>query len=156
MGQCILNEKGSVLRQQTLRAFTSLERYSEVEQEKQLTFDKAINTKLGNLIHPPSVPLQDDASYHQAEDDYMVSDYDEFPNYDRYLQAEMMLSKEEKLHQLARIIQRYTKSDGTVHGKFNQNPILDTQVYDITFNNITIQHMPASCIALSMHEPDGR
>lgn len=52
--------------------------------------------------------------------------------------------------QSAKVIGRHTNRDGSVKGSFNENPILDTRVYDVMFPDGSIQSYAANVIAENM------
>ena len=152
MSQWVLNEKGNVLPQQTLRSLTSLELQSNMERTKRDAFDKLIREKLGDSTHPPPEPIDLNADNFEPEKDYFIPDADDFPNYDKYINSEVILPREGERFQSAKVIRRATKSDGTSMGLYNSNPILDTRIYEVMFNDGSTQEYAANRIALSMYD----
>ena len=152
MSQWVLNEKGNVLPQQTLRSLTTLELQSNVERTKRDAFDKIILQKLGDSTHPPPDPIDLEADNFEPEKEYIIPDADSFPDYDKYINSEVILPREGERFQSAKVMRRATKPDGTSLGVYNSNPILDTRIYEVMFNDGTTQEYAANRIALSMYD----
>ena len=152
MSQWVLNEKGNVLPQQTLRSLTPTELQSNMDRKKRDSFDKAILEKLGDSLTPPSKPIDLDADNFEPEDKYKIPDADDFPEYDKYLNAEVILPRDGERFQSATVIRRATRSDGRSIGGYNSNPILDTRIYEVMFNDGSVQEYAANRIALSMYD----
>ena len=71
---------------------------------------------------------------------------DQQPVYDTLINAELMLPQE-GTYQPVRVLGRTQASDGTVHGNFNANPILNSILYDVKFPNGEIKEYSANIIA---------
>ena len=69
--------------------------------------------------------------------------------YDNYVQAELQLPNGERMDR-ARVIRRHRNAGGNLIGNRNDNPILDTRVYDVEFNDGSIKQYAANIIAENM------
>jgi len=152
MSQWVLNEKGNVLPQQTLRHLTKQELLSNTEMAKRSNFDEAIKAKLGDSMNPPPTPLDHNGENFVPEEEYKIPDTDEFPEYDKYINAEVILPRDGERFQSARVVRRSTNADGSSIGTSNNNPILDTRIYEVMFNDGSTQEYAANRIALTMYD----
>ena len=152
MSQWVLNEKGSVLPQQTLRHLTKQELLSNTEMTKRSHFDEAIKAKLGDSLNHPPTPLDHDGENFVPEEEYKIPDTDEFPEYDKYINAEVILPRDGERFQSARVVRRSTNADGSSIGTSNNNPIIDTRIYEVMFNDGSTQEYAANRIALTMYD----
>ena len=71
------------------------------------------------------------------------------PAYDRLLNNEVMLQLGESM-QRAKVTRRYLGPDGQVVGKYDNNPNLNSIVYECEFNDGTIREYAANLIAENM------
>ena len=69
MSQWVLNEKGNVLSQQTLRQLTKEELLSNTELMKRNTLGKVIRSKLGDSMNPPPTPIDLDEENFNPEEE---------------------------------------------------------------------------------------
>ena len=84
-------------------------------------------------------PLQPISLYEPAvQTPKSIPDADSFPDFDEYINAELMLAKEGKGVVAARVVRRSLGPDGKVVGSFNHNKMLDSRIYDIMFMDGTI------------------
>ena len=79
-----------------------------------------------------------------------IPDAESFKDFNEYITAELMLSKEGEGMVAARVVRRYVGPDGNVVGSFNHNKMSDSRIYDIMFMDGTVQQLAANRIALSM------
>ena len=122
-------------------------------------FDETIKRKLGDSMTPPPNPETVEAIYlehgeHIGDtstevDDVVYDEHDlmyeglygesttimveanEIGDPDLYYNAEVMLPKDGKHMQAARVIGQSKDKKGKFIGAFNQNPVLNTKVYDV-------------------------
>ena len=71
------------------------------------------------------------------------------PAYDRLLNAEVQLQLGEKV-QSARVLQRSVGPDGTIERSYDNNPLLNSMIYDLDFPDGTIREYSANIIAENM------
>ena len=69
---------------------------------------------------------------------------------DNYLNMELMLPCSGTLAR-GRVIERKRDHEGIVIGRFNENPILDTQEYEVKFEDGDVTKLTANAIAESMY-----
>ena len=138
------------------------------EKAKRLHFDERIKSLLGDLITLPSkLPKLD----HTSDFDFDPRDNDEdeplgwingdpvdangipaFENAigDILVNAEVLLPQGEELIS-AKVKRRHVNEDGEVHGEFDNNPILNTILYDIEFPDGATKQYAANIIAENMY-----
>ena len=81
-----------------------------------------------------------------------MPDVDSFPDFDEYINADLMLAKEGEGMVAARVVRRSLGPDGEVVGSFNHKKMLDSRIYYIMFMDRTVQQLAANIIALSMYK----
>ena len=70
------------------------------------------------MLTPPSKPIDLDAEHFEPEDKYKIPDADDFPEYDKYLNAEVVLPRDGDMFQSTTVIRRATRSDGRYIGGY--------------------------------------
>ena len=78
----------------------------------------------------------------EGDEEQIMPDADEFSDYDGYIGSEVMLPHGEHM-QAAKITRRVRDDLGNEKGNYNQNPILDTRVYEVMFPNSATQEYAA-------------
>lgn len=183
MTQWVLKYNGQVVPRRTLQSLTpqQLAPSNEVEARKRADFDANIKSILGDSFTlPPAdaklpqqvnweeVDYYDDEPYQiEQEDSVQVLEADCVDNtgkpilqqslHDTLVQTEVLLPQGEDLH-MAKVLRRSMDENGRVIGNFNENPLLNTLVYDCEFPDGTIKKYSANIIAenvLSQVDPDG-
>ena len=162
MAQAILTSKGSVVPRQSLRKLSQDELISESEKEKRSSFTAAVKAKLGDSVTKPSKPMPPDfIPYSDGNLDPPVDDYEEdhvdedgisqfeAPVTDYLIHAEVNLPKGEEM-QRAKVISRSKSDDGRILGMYDDNPMLNTLLYDVQFPDGTIKEYAANIIAENM------
>ena len=71
------------------------------------------------------------------------------PEYDRIINADVMLQNGDSLKN-ERVLQRSIGSDGQISGKYNNNPSLNSIVYDVEFPNRIVKEYSAKIISENM------
>ena len=81
-----------------------------------------------------------------------MPDADDFDvdTYDAYISAQVALPKGDEMT-LGTIVQRKRDKDGNVIGKHNENPILDTRVYEVEFSDGEVLEYSANIIAENLY-----
>lgn len=167
MSQHVLTINGDVLTIQTLRRLTAGELARDSMMEKMKKFDDAIRKRLGDSLSPPSpakreeLPTQDDVIYTPYEDLYSgeseeIEEADSVPAdtpaaYDLLLNAEVLLPKDGKHMQTAKVVRRAKDQDGKDIGVYQSNPILNTAVYDVMFPDGSMSQYAANTIAENIY-----
>ena len=152
MSQRVLNKEGNVVPQETLKYLTPLEHQSNVEMHTRETFDSFIRSKLGDYLNPPPNPIDLNEPNTPIPDKDSILEADNYSNYDKYINAEVIIPKDGERVKSAKIIRRATASDGSKTCNFNTNSIFDTRFYEVIFNNGATQLLAANRIALNMYD----
>ena len=101
-----------------------------------------------DLLTPVYEPYEDEEG--QKYNDILDIDDVDCDTYDKYVGAEVVLSHGDKVES-GKVIKRKRELDGTVKGKANANPILDTRTYDVEFPDGEIIEFSANTIAENMY-----
>ena len=153
MSQWVLNRQGNIIPRQTLRKLTSSEMISEIEINKRKEFDECIKKRHGDSVNPPPKPNEDDENYPHDNDmeDHTMPDADTFPDYDEYINNDVLLPKDGEHMMAAKVLQRSRDNDGKIQGSHNPNPILDTRIYDVMFPDGAVHQYAANIIAENIY-----
>jgi hypothetical protein len=163
MAQAILTAKGTIVPRRTVRRLSQDELISESEKDKRSAFNAAIKSKLGDSVTKPSKPASPDfvpysdgdldpISLEDIEEDPIDEDGTsqfEKPVTDHLIHAEVVLPKGEQM-QMARVIGRSKSDDGRILGIHDDNPMLNTLLYDVQFPDGTIKEYAANVISENM------
>ena len=164
MAQWILKANGKVIPRRTIRPLINDEMKSQTEIDKRNAFTKCILSQLGSSISPP-VKSEIPETYTAYEDDdeepFAIPEvddpidsagkaFDQQPLYDRLINAELMLPKAGDGFQSAKVVGRSVGADGKIHGKFDENPLLNTIGYDVEFHDGEILQYSANVIAQNL------
>jgi hypothetical protein len=171
MAQWILKENGKVVPRCTLRCLTPVELSpsNEVEVEKHSLFNVAICGVLGYSVKiPKNVPLDNNATkaFDALWDLDPYKDDDEVLPFipdaglkdaagkpfevhsvvDALINTEVMLPNGDSMA-IAKVVRRGVDNEGCLVGTFNNNPLLNTLLYDCKFDDGTTQAYSANTIA---------
>ena len=72
-------------------------------------------------------------------------------DYDRYIESEVLLPRNGKKMNSAKVVSRVKYKDGKVKSTYNKNPILDTRVYDVMFPDGAVCQYGENIIAENMY-----
>ena len=165
MSQAVLTSKGTVIPRRTLRKLRKEEIHSESEKRKRALFNDIIAMKLGDsmtkatALPPPSehVPYSDGV---EPESVKLPEDNDpldnegrsvfEKPITDQYINAELNLPQGDDIRN-AKVIGRSKDGNGETVGVYDENPFLNTVVYDVQFPDGEIKEYAANVIAENMY-----
>ena len=152
---------------QTVWALQLAEVHSDTEKHKQDIFDALIERRWGS---PMSTPNKDDADMTTDTEDNEIDDNDEttkrhidiedsvdsqgtlmnqLPAYDRLLNAEIMVQAEEG-QVSGKVIKRVFGPDGKVAGKYDNNPYLNSIMYEVELADGRIKEYGVNIIAENM------
>ena len=153
MSQWVLNNNGKILPYQTLRRLTKAEIANPYELEKRDTFDTRIKSLLGTSIEPPPSETPELTPYYEDSETppHEMPEADLFKDYDRYLNAEVLLPQDGEHLQAARVVKQSLDSAGNNKGESHNNPMLDTRIYDVMFPDGAIRQYSANSIAENMY-----
>ena len=155
MTQNVLSHKGTVAPRRSLRRLTEDELNSPEEKRKREKFDEIIQGKLGDSIRlaEPDKPTKDASEitdptpegYFDAREDDSddIEDWDDsdpitpsgvavYENslVDTQMNAEVLLPLNDKLEK-ATVNRRHINEKGEVVGSYNNNPLLNSIIYDV-------------------------
>ena len=164
MSQAVLTSKGTIVPRRTLRPLKTAKSTSETELRKRQLFDTLIRSKLGDSMVKPTTPLptdyipysdgnMDPPSLHEIDEDPVQPNgatVFEKPITDHWIHAELNLPQGEEM-KAARVIGRSKNRDGNVIGSYNDNPLINTMVYDVEFPDGAIREYAANVIADNMY-----
>ena len=169
MAQWILQRNGKVVPRRSLRPLRSAEWTSPVEINKRKIFTASIERRWGTSIDPPKIK---DADFEKYEDDdesalptVEVEDIvdatgkviNQNPAYDRIVNAEVMMQLGEDMV-TGKVKQRTIGPDGRAIGTYDDNPYLNSIIYDVEFPDGQVKEYGANIIAenmLSQVDADG-
>ena len=183
MTQWVLKHNAQVVPRRTVHPLTPAQQSiaNEAMAGAKRAFDDEIRERLGSSYRLPAEELEKQHPQELEPDDYFdfVPYEDEteapvlMPNadvldaagkpinqqsvVDRFIHAEVLLPQGESL-QMAKVLRRSLDEDGNLVGNFNQNPLLNSMVYDVEFPDGAIRKYAANVIAenvMSHVDPDG-
>ena len=176
MSQHVLLMNGKIIPVQTLRSLTTAELDSELEQRKRKEFDDAILKLYGDYRSVPPTWVKrrrkddDQEQYIDVEEDeegidpsfgngqrldqttHAMPEVDSIPDFDAYVHAEVMLPNDEGVMQMANVLGQSTNNDGDPIGEYDDNPMLNTRVYDVIFPDGVVHQYSANIIAQNIYE----
>jgi hypothetical protein len=144
----ILKQNGMVMYRSSVRSLTQDEIQSPTEQKERQEFDIAIEEKFGPSMN--KYYFQDDPGYADFftpafdcyEDDEVppskMPDIDDIKKehdvdtYDQYVGSHVRVPIGDEIRS-GKVLWRKHELDGTVRGRANANPMLDTRTYEIEF-----------------------
>ena len=172
MTQAILRINGRVVPRRTVRPLTVSEIQSPVEIKKREEFDKSITKLLGNCKEPLPSGTKLDQDSMPTLDDFMCEEdgnislppsllddpvdftgkavYDQPPT-DALINMEILLPQGEEF-QRATVKRRATDHEGKLVGEFNENPLLNTAVYDVELSDGVVREYSANIIAENIYQ----
>ena len=147
----IIQSDGQILPQQTVQPLTLDEMSSSLVLNKQQAFDMEIKRKLGTSIAKPpdTTDLSQFTPYEDDENGVFEMTSTDDDSYDKLVNAEVILHHQDKQSH-ATVVVKHLDSDGQENGRSNDNPVLDTTVYNGMFCNGTIKQYAANVIAQNM------
>ena len=162
----ILTPSCRVVSRTSVQRITNLELQEETNKRRITAFDDAVKEYLldyNHVLNDGSKPELYDWSTHPFEED---TDFqEEFDNavnnpevkeaelftpdtYDQYIQMELALPQSDSLEpQLARVTKQLKDANGISIGTADQNPLLDTRMYEVEFADREKASVAANCIA---------
>ncbi len=166
MAQWILKSNGQVVARRTVRKLKPEEIHNNtVEEQKRQLFDSMIQKKLGDSISPPPAPLKpEETEFIPYEDDEVgpitmpesdpvdasTQAVGEQPWYDRLIHAELNLPQGENMVN-AKVLGRSRDTNGNIIGTYDNNPMLNTVIYDVEFPDGAVKQYAANTIAENMY-----
>ena len=169
MCQWVLQMNGEIVPRRSLRRLRAEEISvtNEAESRKEAQFDEAITKRLGDSFSASPMPTpsqvdgeDNDFVYIPYEDDVEVSaatpaadlfdasgkPVDRQSMTDMLINAEVLLPQGEKM-QMAKVVRRTVDENGKVIGTFDNNPILNSMIYECEFPDGVTKQYAANIIA---------
>ena len=163
----ILNQRGAVISRSTVQRVTNLELSTSSVKDIFDNFDKKIHHKLkneergyvGNKPNPDDWAdlMEDDEDFRDefanVYNDSGVPEADEFtPEVleDTYVNMEVALPRKDDGSTFAKVTKRLRDANGIPIGVANDNPILDTRVYEVEYMDGRKASLAANAIATNM------
>jgi len=176
MEQYILTQKGSIVPRRTVRPLTDSEFKQVVIQTRMKIFDNMVLAKYGDSMSvavPPNnakpasnidynpnsdfdyVPYEDDEEIPRTIPQSEVLDFNGKPINtqsitDQLIGLELSLPQGERMTP-AKVIGLSMDEEGKVIGNVNENPILNTTLYDVEFPNGMVRSYAANVIAENIY-----
>jgi hypothetical protein len=157
----ILKSNGRVVHCSTVRPLTADETASPVEQDERKRYDEGINKILGLPISWEE--LADDPEHHTPiHEPYADEHGDPFlsateaedepttDTYDQYVGAEVVLPTGDS-ERTGKVVGRKRDFEGRLVGVASHNPILDSRVYQVEFEDGGVGEYAANLIAQNMY-----
>ena len=160
----VLNEKGNILVRSSVFPFSVEDLNSEVVKQRCADYQERLKRALGNRVEsitvdddlnqdefetPTFEPYEDDE---EAEPTMPEADDMDHDAYDKYISARLILPDSEGIAQSGRVKRRKRDEDGKLIGKSNANPILDTSLYEVEFEDGRVGTYAANIIAENIYE----
>ena len=86
-----------------------------------------------------------------VEDSTQILEADEIPDLDMYLNMEVLLPQDGEHERAAKVVERSKDDRGNIKGSSNDNPILNTRVYNVMFPDGAVQQYGANVIAENLY-----
>jgi hypothetical protein len=163
MAQWVLKANGRVVPRRTCRPLTVAETHSNQEMKKRTIFDGLIERRWGTSINPPK-PESEYDEYEEYEDDDEVARkipeiedsvdangllLNQLPAYDKILHSEVALQLGDSMS-TGKVTQRALGPDGRTAGTYDDNPMLNSIVYEVEFPDGQVKEYAANVIAENM------
>ena len=163
MCQWVLKPNGSVVPRRTVRALTTAEMHSPVEAKKREVFDQLIERRYGTSTSSPKLTshIKDEPDPNAEDsDEVQVPDFEDIvdstgkvlnqqPAHDKLINAEILLQLDDTVV-LGKVKGRSVSDDGKVTGRYDDNPILNSIVYDVEFPDGQVKEYAANILAENM------
>jgi hypothetical protein len=170
MSQWILKSNGHVVPRRTVRPLRVEELHSPEELRKREIFDALIERRWGTSINPPKDSTDDDTA---KDDDDTWEEYEDAdesartipeiedtvdaggrllnqqPAYDKLINAEVQLQLGDDITN-ATVRKRSLGPDGTTVGTYDDNPMLNSIIYEVEFPDGQVKDYSANIIAENM------
>jgi hypothetical protein len=168
MSYWILTRKGTVISRTTVQRITNLEKETDVFKSALDEFDTCIKTHFkedidlgfeGSKPNPEdwSEFMEFDADFQEEfnrvvnDPDIPEADKDFTPDFDdTYLNMELAIPRDSDGPEYARVTKRLKDKNGLPIGTANNNPILDTRLYEVEYSDGKTASLAANAIAENM------
>ena len=172
MAQWVLKANGKVVSRRSCRPLSVAEIHSPVEIKKREVFDALIERRWGNSITPPKTdtgttekpeeePDEETASGDLPDNEDVTDStgkvLEQQPMWDSLINAEVLLQLDDNLT-MGKVKGRSLDPHGNVTGSYNENPLLNSIIYDVEFPDGQVKEYAANILAenmLSQVDSDG-
>ena len=165
MSQWVLKANGDVVPRRSSRPLHVDELNIKTEEKKRETLDALIERRWGTSITPPNVYNSPDnepwKEYHDNDESpWQIPEIEDTvdatgriickqPEYDKIINSEILLQHGDKV-KAAKVIHRSLGLEVTVVGSYDENPFLNSIIYDVECNDGTVKEYSANVIAENM------
>jgi hypothetical protein len=159
MAQWILKANGNVVPRRSHRPLQTSELHSPSEENKRRIFDELIERRWGTSISPPPMHHTKDSEAYEDNPNIMPDIEDtvdangkllnQQPAYDTMINAEVQLQQGEE-YVTCKVIGRATGPDGETYGTYDENPYLNSIMYDVEMPDGQVKEYCANIIAQNM------
>ncbi len=163
MAQWILKANGNVVPRRSLRHLTVAEIHSPVVSKQQKIYDTLIERRWGTSMSAPPKESKDNTFEEYEDDDEEpriipeVEDtvdsngrlLEQQPMYDKLINAEVALQLGDEMCS-GKVVRRSLGPDGGTAGMYEDNPMLNSVIYDIEFPDGQTREYAANTIAENM------
>ena len=156
----ILKSNGQVVYRSTLRHLSDDERARPVHIANRKAFDDSIAERLGPAAREDDFPAQDLTPEYEPFGDIVNADSGLKPDqedlevtpkaHDNYVDIDLFIPKGGTMSR-GHVTARKRDAYGNPKGRANDNPILDTREYTVTFEDGDVTELTANLIAESMY-----
>mmetsp|Transcript_26699 Transcript_26699/g.37842 ORF Transcript_26699/g.37842 Transcript_26699/m.37842 type:complete len:775 (+) Transcript_26699:4067-6391(+) len=162
MCQMILKANGTTVPKRTVRPLTVAEIHSDSEKKKRNVYDRLIEARHGTSINPPSKEKvksdnewdpyvdEDEAPMEMPETEEPVDAtgkaINQLPAYDKLIHAKVQLQVDEQM-QKGKVTKRAIGPNGVTAGTYDDNPYLNTVIYEVEFDDGQVREYAANLIA---------
>jgi len=165
MAQWILKANGNVVPRRSLRPLNTAEKHSESEEKKRDIFNTPIEQRWGTSAFPPpekGLPPEDELEEYGDDDEEprVIPEHEDFvgstgrlinqqPNYDKIIGCEVQLQNGHEMA-MGKVVRRALGPDGRTAGTYDENPILNSVIYEVEFPDGISKEYAANVIADNM------
>jgi hypothetical protein len=171
MAQWILKANGNVVPRRSSRPLKVDEIHSAQEQQKRKIFDGLIERRHGTSINPLSIISDDENNENYSNNEFeeyedgdeparIAPDIEDMvnvngkllnqqPAYDKILHSKVSLQMGEDMT-IGRVTKRAIGPGGIVAGAYDENPYLNSMIYEVEFPDGQVKEYAANVIAENM------
>ncbi len=143
----------------SVRHLSKQETDSETEKERRSVVTDLITTRWGTTITPAPVDNTKDFDAYEDDDEdpHLIPEFEDpvdatgqaidlQPAYNRLINVELMMPQQDHMRS-AKVMGQTIGPTGRVDGTYDENPILNTMMYDVEFNDGEVREYAANVIA---------
>jgi hypothetical protein len=150
MAQWVLKANGNVVPRRSLRPLSVAETHSPVVSKQQKIYDALVEGRWGTSMSAPPKESSDNTFEEYEDDDEEPRIIPEFEDtVDRLINAEVQLQLGDEMCS-GKVVRRSLGPDGRTAGMYDDNPMLNSVIYDIEFPDGQTKEYDANTIAENM------